>query len=71
MDRSTKKVTKLISSQMFWWSVGRIYQLPMAVAEHIKPGIRTQFIFNLMKGMHKKMNYNPVDSYYWKDQGWI
>jgi multimeric flavodoxin WrbA len=96
-----KKTTKLISSQMFWWSVGKIYQIPMAVAamnwgtikdktkakvekktikvanainrkyRHVKPGIKTRFILNLMKNMHKSMDYNPVDKNYWKEQGWI
>jgi multimeric flavodoxin WrbA len=27
-----KKTTKMIASQMFWWSVGKIYQLPITVA---------------------------------------
>ena len=27
-----KKTTKMIASQMFWWSVGKTYQLPITVA---------------------------------------
>ncbi len=27
-----KKTTKMIASQMFWWSMGRTYQLPVTVA---------------------------------------
>ncbi len=27
-----KQTTKLIATQMFWWSVGKIYQLPVTVA---------------------------------------
>lgn len=27
-----KKTTKMIASQMFWWSVGKTYQLPVTVA---------------------------------------
>lgn len=27
-----KKTTKMIASQMFWWSVGKIYQFPVTVA---------------------------------------
>lgn len=27
-----RKTTKLIASQMFWWSVGKIYRLPVTVA---------------------------------------
>lgn len=95
------KVTKLIASQMFWWSVGKIYRIPVAVAAmswntvsdniktkvekkttkvareinrksgHIKPGIRTKFVFNIIKNMHKGQDYNLVDKNYWKDQGWI
>ena len=27
-----KKVTKVITNQMFWWSVGKTYQMPVIVA---------------------------------------
>lgn len=27
-----KKTTKMIASQMFWWTVGKTYQLPVTVA---------------------------------------
>lgn len=37
----------------------------------VKPGIKSRLYFFIMKGMHKNMSYNPVDSAYWKNQGWI
>ncbi len=38
---------------------------------HVTPGIRSRFMFFVMKQMHKGMDYSPVDMKYWKEQGWI
>lgn len=37
----------------------------------VKPGIRSKVCFTIMKSMHKKMQWNPVDTRYWQDHGWI
>jgi multimeric flavodoxin WrbA len=36
-----------------------------------KPGIKSKFLFMMMGKMQKGMGYNPVDTKYWKEQGWI
>ena len=91
-----KRTTKEIALQMFWWTIGRTYELPFVVAAmsweeipvkrkrkiekkiertavairqkvgHVKPGIKARFLFFVMRQMHKKMDYNPVESDYWK-----
>ncbi|MBC3888970.1 NADPH-dependent oxidoreductase [Acetobacterium paludosum] len=37
----------------------------------VKPGLKTMFVFKLFKMMQKGMVWNPVDTEYWKMQGWI
>ncbi|MCL2341935.1 MAG: flavodoxin family protein [Firmicutes bacterium] len=38
---------------------------------HVKPGIKTHFLFSLMKIAQKKNNWYPLEKAYWKKQGWI
>ncbi len=59
-----KKTTKLIASQMFWWSIGKIYQLPVTVSamswnqmseeRKAKADRRTA---KLAKTIHKKLGH--------------
>lgn len=95
------KTTKQIASQMFWWNVGKTYQIPLTVSAMgwngvkdnikmkaekktskianlilkkvgcVRPGIKSKFLFFIMKQMQKGMGYNQVDVKHWKDNGWI
>lgn len=37
----------------------------------VKVGLKSRFIFNIMRIQQSKMDWNPVDKKYWKDNGWI
>lgn len=37
----------------------------------IKPGIKTKFIFNMMRMVQNKFAWNPVDTEHWRKHGWI
>ena len=37
----------------------------------VKPGLKTKFIFNIMKSMQKKNDWLPIEKAYWQQQGWI
>jgi len=36
-----------------------------------KPGLRLRFMFSMMRLMHKKNDWAPLDKRYWKDMGWL
>jgi len=36
-----------------------------------KPGIKSKFIFSIMKAQQKGKPWNPADRKYWEDNGWI
>lgn len=37
----------------------------------VKPGIKSRFIFNMMKAQQKGMYWNPADRKYWEENGWV
>lgn len=37
----------------------------------VKPGLKSKFIFTMMRQMQKNAAYNPVDTDHWRQQGWI
>lgn len=36
-----------------------------------KPGLKTRFIFTMMRGMHKGNTWTPRDPDHWRAQGWL
>jgi len=38
---------------------------------HVRPGLKTKFIFNLMRSMQKGNDWNPTDRKYWEQNGWL
>ncbi|MFT4146520.1 MAG: NAD(P)H-dependent oxidoreductase [Mobilitalea sp.] len=59
-----KKTAKMIASQMFWWSVGKTYQLPITVAamswEEVSSARKKKAekkISQLAKSIHKKIGH--------------
>ena len=42
-----------------------------ANAFKVKPGLKTNMMFGIMRSMQSGMSYNPVDTMYWKEKGWI
>jgi multimeric flavodoxin WrbA len=37
----------------------------------VKPGIKTRFMFGMMRLMQKRNTWNPVDKNHWETNGWI
>lgn len=35
------------------------------------PGVKTRFMFNLMRSMHKKNDWAPLDKMHWEERGWL
>jgi hypothetical protein len=38
---------------------------------HTAPGIKTKFIFLMMRAFQKKNDYAPLDKDYWINKGWL
>ena len=36
-----------------------------------KPGIKSRFMFNMMRQMHKNNNWSPLDKEHWQRHGWL
>ena len=36
-----------------------------------KPGLKLKFIFNMMRQMHKKNDWTPLDKAHWQRHGWL
>ena len=37
----------------------------------VKPGIKSRFMFQIMRSMQKNSTWNPVDRKHWEENGWI
>ena len=37
----------------------------------VKPGFKIKALFSIMRLFQKKFGYNPKDTEYWKDKGWL
>lgn len=57
-DRITNRIRKC--SQSIKKSIGKV-----------KPALKSQFIFGMMKVQQKKNSWNPVDRKHWEDMGWL
>lgn len=43
----------------------------MLEKDKIKPSLKVKSLFYVMRWMHKKMGFSPVDVAHWKAQGWL
>lgn len=61
-EEKRKKITHTIekTAQKIKKSVGKV-----------KPGIKSKFIFSMMRGQQKGMAWNPVDKKHWEENGWL
>ena len=37
----------------------------------VKPGFKTKALFSIMRLFQKKFGYNPKDTEYWTEKGWL
>jgi len=36
-----------------------------------RPGIKTVFMFNIMRKMQQSNTWNPIDKEYWQENNWL
>ena len=97
----TKKVTKALSRNLFFWGVPKILRYGINVSAtswktvsekkkskiekevikkagkirklmgRVNPGIKTKFMFQMMRLSQKKNDWNPTDKEHWAKNGWL
>lgn len=40
-------------------------------SSHVKPSVKVKTLFYMMRFVHKKYGFNPVDVAHWEKQGWL